>query len=620
MRKLTVMLLGGVICLMGVTSALAITYNEAPMLRTKVATGELPPVEERLPKNPFVVGPGILVAEENLDFEVGQYGGTLRIPAWGDVFILENETLLEGPGILAEHTGEGIVEGFEVSEDEKVFTFHLREGLRWSDGHLVTTEDVLFTYEDVLLNEKLTPVFPVHLRARNDPEGEPLRVEVIDEHTFRISFAQPYGGFPAWLAKVSWMGYPDLLKPKHYLKEFHIRYTPLEELEPLIAEEELSEGEWWTLFNKKDILNWEIWPEETAIGFPVLYPYVKIEQTPLVKTYERNPYYWKVDTEGNQLPYIDRMWTEVIGDPEVYQMKILMGDIDFAREPASAANLALYRENEERGGYQTVMLDHHMSPFDLMLNLTYADPVWRSFVQDVRFRKALSLAIDRQEIVDNVYFGLARPTDLVPSGYNPQQANRLLDQMGLKERDGEGYRLRPDGERLVIPFEFTSGAPDQVAALELVIEHWREVGIRATLKAVDWGSFGISVLANEVQATGVWVGSPMWWTLSQSGMGIYFAWPLWYTWNNTAGEEGEEPPAAVKRLFEIGGVIIAVSPQVRQEMLAEYYLLMYEDVWTIPLVTAAKSPLIISQRLGNVPHGGFAISTNFAAEQLFYKK
>ena len=172
MRKVMVVLLSGILCLIGASSVLGMKYNESPMLKTKVAAGLLPPVEERLPEEPMVVGPGVLVPKGNLDFEVGQYGGTLRSvqpdPEWNpDIFVMNDENLLSAPGILAEGIMGNIIKSFEVSEDGKVFTFHMRKGLKWSDGVPVTTSDVLFTYEDVLLNDKLTPVFPRWMRAGN---------------------------------------------------------------------------------------------------------------------------------------------------------------------------------------------------------------------------------------------------------------------------------------------------------------------------------------------------------------------------------------------------------------------------------------------------------------------
>ena len=147
-------------------------YNEAPMLAELVRAGKIPPVEERLPKKPFVVGPGVLLPKGDLDFEIGRYGGTMRlIHHMPDLelsfFIMNNEPLVSCPGITGTNIQGNIVESYKVSPDWKTFTFKLREGLKWSDGVPVTTEDVQFTYEDFLLNEQLTPFFPTYLRSGN---------------------------------------------------------------------------------------------------------------------------------------------------------------------------------------------------------------------------------------------------------------------------------------------------------------------------------------------------------------------------------------------------------------------------------------------------------------------
>jgi peptide/nickel transport system substrate-binding protein len=618
------MLLSGVICLLGITSALAITYNEVPMLRTKVATGLLPPIEERLP-----LEPKILSAERNevpkgyLDFEIGQYGGTLRsvrpAPDWNpDIFVMNNEPLLSAPGILAKGIKGNILKDFEVSEDGKILTFYMREGLKWSDGVPVTSEDVLFTYEDFLLNEKVTPTFPRWMRSANKADGEPLKLEVIDDYTFRISFAEPYEGFPAWLTIIGWKGYTELLKPKHYLKNFHIRYTPLEKLEPLIKEEELAKGEWWTLFNMEDILNWEL-TNRRAVGFPTLNPWMLVEVTPTVFTYERNPYYFKVDAEGNQLPYIDMVRDELVADVEMSTMKVLAGELDFLREDATLESLALYKESEEAGGYRVVLLDMHVTPVDISLSFTYPDPVWQKVVRDVRFRRALNMAINREEIIDAVYFGFAELPTAVPSVYDPQKANQLLDEMGLNKRDAEGYRLGPDGKTFVIPFEIAMHAADIVPVTELVVECWKKVGIKATMKTIDPGLWGTRKAVNELKATSMWTSLPVWHNFAHFFWGDTTIGPPWDLWYTTGGKEGEEPPAEVKRFLDLLYQSLAVSPEEVQKVRNEYLRLLYENVYFFNIVDKVKYSLIVSERLGNVQHKGFAITTNFAAEQLFFK-
>jgi len=625
-RKVGVILLGVAVCLLGTTSALAMKYNESPMLKTKVAAGLLPPVEERLPEEPKVLSAERNeVRKGNIDFEIGQYGGTLRMcradPNWhADLFVMLQEPLVNAPGILGENVRGNVLESFEVSKDEKVFTFHMRKGLKWSDGVPVTTKDVLFAYEDVLLNKELTPVFPQWLRSANKPDGEPMKLKVIDDYTFQISFSEPYGGFPAQLAIIGWKGYTDLLKPKHYLKSFHIRYTPLEKLEPLIKEESLAEGEWWTLFNKKDFACWEFTSPE-CIGFPLLTPWIPVKATPVRVVYERNPYYFKVDSEGNQLPYIDRIYSDIVSDQEMKAMKDIAGEIDFDPQPA-LTDLSLFKENEEAGGYRVLLLDMHVDPVNVHFNQTYPDPVWRKVVRDTRFRKALSLAIDREEIIDAVYFGFAEPSELVPSEYDPETANRLLDGMGLDKRDAEGYRLGPDGKTFVIPFEVAEHDRDIVPVTELVSEHWKKVGIKATIKKIDPGLWATRLAANEVKATVMWNHAPLWWGWGGFGAGDIdrYDWPLWRSWYDTNGEKGEEPPEDVKKFLNLRTASIVVSPEKAKKVVNEYFRLMYDKVFFIQLVTKVKYPTIASRKLGNVPHKGFAIETSFGAEQFFFRK
>lgn len=626
-RKLTVMLLGGAILFSGVTAALS--YNESPMLRAKVAAGELPPVEERLPKEPCVVSSGVLLPKENVDFEIGQYGGTQRMVriwpsnSWA-MLIQCNEPLVIGPGITGENVKGNMVKNFEISENGKVFTFHIREGLKWSDGYPVTTEDVLFAYEDVLLNKKITPVFPVQLRTGGAADGEPMRLEVIDDYTFRVKFAGPYGGFPAQLAIAwGWGNYRGLLKPKHYLKKFHARYTPMEKLEPLIKERALAKGEWWTLFLQKDMDHGGV-VRDDAIGFPALSPWMLVKLTPKVATFERNPYYFKVDTAGNQLPYIDRVRSELVEDLEMVTMKILSGEVDHSYEYGTLAKFPFYKEYEEKGGYRTILYDMHRSIGIMFPNLTYEDPVWRKLVRDVRFRKALSLAINYEEIIETIYLGFANPTTLTPSEYNPEKANQLLDEVGLDKRNEEGWRLGADGKVFTIPIEYAQYYEEMRSTVELVTEYWKAVGLKTTTKTLAIGLFTTRNEANELKCTtyfpnihpDIW-----WWWSSVPGSGFSFAAPLWCDWWTTDGKEGEEPPPEIKRVFRLfSQTMIPVSSEERKKIFDEITSLLKENVWFVDTVVDAKYPVMVSKNMGNVAHKGFGIAGQFAAEIYFFKK
>lgn len=599
-------------------------YKEAPMLSELVKQGKLPPVEERLPEKPFVVGPGILIPKKDLpDWRVGKYGGTLRnvhtVADWApDVFCMNNEPLLIAPGIGTSGIRGNVVESFEVRDNNKTFIFKLRKGLKWSDGHPVTTEDIRFTYEDVLLNEKLNPRLPAKFRVGKDPKGEPMKLEIIDEFTFKITFPKPNGGFLRILTIENWAGYTDLLKPSHYLKQFHIKYTPLEKMKSLLEKEGFKD-EWWRLFDLKEFTNFEQ-TQAKSIGFPVLTPWILVKASGGIYEWERNPYYFKVDSIGNQLPYIDRIVSTLVQDVEMANMKALTGEVDWMREGTSLIKVPLYKEYGEKAGFKIALLDNHATRA-FYLNLTYKDPVWRKIAQDVRFRRAITLAINREEIIDSIYYGFVSLTETVPSEYSVAEANKLLDQMGLGKRNQEGYRLKPDGKVFDMLIECGAQAPDLLPLSELIVEYLKNIGIKASLKRIDPQLWSQRNSANEIQAT-IYYCHDLGWDNSFTSRVVEVMGPLWRAWYDSDGKEGEEPPVWVKRAYEID--------KKRWESVtgSEEYNRLRRDgfAWHrqyIPIITIVekiKLPMIVSARLGNIPKSGQAIAANFSAEQIFFEK
>jgi peptide/nickel transport system substrate-binding protein len=603
-------------------------YTEAPMLAERVAAGELPPVDDRLPNEPFVVGPGVLVLEQDLpDWQPGKYGGTIRaahaVADWApDVFVMINEPLLSAPSLTVQDIRGNILKDFEVNDDNTEFTFHMREGLKWSDGEPVTSEDIRFTYEDVLLNEKITPAFPSRFRTGGAPDGDPMNLEIIDDYTFKASFSEPYGGFLRQIVIEKWVGYTELLKPAHYLKQFHADYASMEELRPHLDEQNL-EDEWWQLFTLKDCLNWNL-PRPRCIGFPALSPWIIVEsQQPGVLSFERNPYYYKVDTEGKQLPYVDKIVSVQAEDVEAVNLKVLTGDVDFLRESTGLVKIPLYKENEDQAGFRVHILDMHVDSSALFLNQTFEDETWRSVAQDVRFRQALSMAINRDEIIESIYYGFASyPLKTVGEAnatYDPEKANQLLDEVGLSERNADGLRLGPDGEVFSILIEHGAHAPDISSVAELIAEYLKDVGLDVQVKQIDPQLWGQRMDANEIQATVFWTNDQGWddnWT----GRAIEENGRLWWDWYNTGGEEGEEPPAWVTEAFEIDKERWSVVSG------SEEYNALKEagfawDRENLPLITVVenvKYPMIANQNLGNIPKAGFAIAANFSGEQLFF--
>jgi len=595
------------------TLAAPAKYQEAPMLAEMVKAGTLPPIEERLPLEPYVVGPGVLLNEADLDWQPGKYGGIMRLSqesATGDphIFIGMNEALLWAPAAFEFEKGVhgNVVKGYEVNDEGTEFTFFMREGLRWSDGEPVTTADVKFAWEDVLMNEEITPIFPARYKSEYNPDGNPATLTVVDDFTFKLTFDKPYGSFPAHVAISGWIGYQDLIKPAHYLKQFHIKYTPLEELQPLMAAESIADDQWFNLFNAKQITGWA-WniTNEAGIGHPVLTPWVVEKVEAGVFTFERNPYYYKVDTEGNQLPYIDGIRSEVVADRETLMMRALTGEYDYPGERSSLKKLPLMKEQEDKGLINIYMARMHRLPSSYRLNFTYPDENWRKVVRDIRFRRALSLAINRQEILDIFYFGeygqLA--TELNDPEYNVERANALLDEMGMDKKDAEGFRLGPDGKRFEIRFDIVQSDEDLLPIGELVAEYWSNVGVYTTASNMDSALYGPKWNANEIMATASW--------------GTHDLWPYAYTdytdipgrewqqWYATSGETGEEPPTEVREIYANHTKLVTLpvgSPEslgAYQEILKNYR----DNIWYFVPVEHSYYPTFFTKKMRNVPVG-----------------
>jgi len=631
-RKLMIILLSGVICLLGATAAIAefakqyelkeyeelsgkkLEFHESPTLRAKVAAGELPPVEERLPEEPLVIKP----AEE-----IGQYGGIIRVVTPDLVrdiralrAVISREPLLrldpDGKTVLP-----NLVKDWEFSEDKKTLTLYLRKGIKWSDGEPFTADDIMFAYEDILLNDELTPAKPKVWC----PGGEFVKVEKINDYTIRMHFARPH---PLALRLLAFGEYP-FYAPKHYLKKFHPRYTPTEKLKEMAKSEGFDY--WYQLFEHHYI---QPLSHDTflPVGYPTLDAYRTKERALDHGLSERNPYYWKVDSEGNQLPYLDGVLTTVIMDKETRTAKMISGDIDFAGVNTVTPDIPLYKANAERGNYRVLLFGSCFSSETYyMPNQTHRDPVLRKIFQDIRFRKALSLAINREEINEHLFFGMGIPCQLTvhPASkyyeekfakayaqYDPEEANRLLDEMGLKWDKEHKWRLRPDGKKLFMVSHFTEAEVPVREISELVREYWKAIGIDLSLKSVDWGAYSSLVDANRVDigALFAWnlyparflVGDAMGLIPSRGWCAIGWC-PEWSKWLVTDGKKGEEPPEVIKRNFKLwwDTVQFTLDEEERTRAIKEILRSQAENLWTIGTVGCGPYPVLVKNNLRNVP-------------------
>jgi peptide/nickel transport system substrate-binding protein len=614
-------------------AAAASKYKESPMLTELVNAGKLPPIDERLPKDPYVVKKGDLLSEKCFQQQIGKYGGVMRLgqeSPGGDphIFIGNNEPLLWAPNAFdfAQGIHGNVVKDWEANADGSEYTFHMREGLKWSDGVPVTTEDVQFTYEDVLMNEKITPVFPNWLRTGNTAAGSPGVVKIIDDYTFTVTFDGPYGAFPAETAIAGWRGYGGLIRPKHYLTQFHEKYADPAELKQKLVDASIPEDQWQNLFNAKQINEW-MWniTNEAGIGSPLLTAWLPVKVEGGVFTFERNPYYFKVDEEGNQLPYMDGIRSEVVQDKETLTTRALMGEFDYLGERASLKKLPLMKEQEAAGKINVLIPKMHRLPINFNLNYTFNDPTWRAVTGDVRFRKALSYAINRPEILKTFYLNqfASLPERTNPIEYDVDKANALLDEMGMDKKGDDGFRLAPDGKPFSILFEVGDLSEDHVPMAELMAEYWKKVGINTTVKKEDWNLVSQRFTANELQATDIWAHETIW---PSGGWDDYLPgnyWgQLWHQWYMSQGKQGEEPPDEVKKIFDSHKTFMTApfGSDESKNALQAIYQSYLDNVWTFNVVQDSYYPTFTTKRIHNVPIGqcdDLGITIMYSMEQWF---
>jgi len=626
--KINIILVGGAICLLGVTSAMAIKYNEAPMLRVRVAAGELPPVEERLPEEPLVIKP---------IEEVGQYGGTLYSCAIGRGYLNEMDVLRSTLGFRLSLDMKTILpnlfKDWSFSKDCKTFTLYLRKGVKWSDGMPFTADDFLFWWEDIMLNKDLNPSQTIWFAPTL------VNMEKVDDYTVRYHFSKPFRPIVNALA-IFQAPQGCFFELKHYLKKFHIKYN----LQANELAKEAGYDYWWQLFRLR----------RTYIGgddpsLPSLGPWVLKEVTPTQFIYERNPYYWAVDTSGNQLPYIDTIVVDLVSNIEVENMKVMSGEVDFKAWDLTLENYPLYKENAEKGNYRVLLWKSTRgSECAYAFNLNTKDPILREIFQDVRFRHAMSLAINREEINEMVFLGKGVPRQATChpncsyyeekwaksyAEYNPEEANRLLDEMGLDKRDDAGYRLRPDGKTLELTLNYVPGETPKGPVTELVREYWQDVGVKVNIKPVERSYWFTRLSANEYNVA-IWhfddVAEHMAYALPRKFCPLWWSplnWaPEWGKWYIHHGEQGEEPPQVVKRLFNLVTKWQSCATDEEYTLLAKkIWDLEAENTWVVGTVGLARLPVVAKNNLRNLPEEAwFGDSNTFwksmSPEQWFFRK
>lgn len=572
--------------------------KESAFLKDQVDSGALPPVAERLPENPLVITPTERPGLQGGDWNHALVGG-------GSLSMVVRYQGYE-PLMRYSPDWSGLVpnvaEGYEVNADSTEYTYHLRRGMKWSDGQPYTTADVQFWYEDVFLNPDVALAGNAWWKAG----GEVGRLEVIDEVTFKVTFAEANGFFAQQLA---WARQDHLtLTPRHYLEQFHIKYNPA--ANDLAKERGLES--WIALFQL------ECGVQDDNIFFqnsrrPTLMAWMW-QSAPGENTEQaiavRNPYYFKVDTEGTQLPYFDRVVYQMVADPEVLLLKTLQGEIDMMDQYiATPANKPVLFDGQEAGdfGFYTLK-ETAANVMVFQLNLNHLNPTRNALFNTREFRQALSVAVDRQALIDAVFVGQGAPAQpSIREGdplylerlatqhteYDPAAANALLDTL-VPNKDGEGYRLDADGQRLTIIFELDQTRTTFIDMMQLVVPMFQAVGIDAQVRTMDRSLWETRVRnGREFDATCHQFGA-------NSGLAAmldarYFVptnpnalyapgWSLYY--NDPTNEAAIEPPPEVKAQQDLYRQLLATGDAAQQNELMLQLLNNAADqflVWGVSL-------------------------------------
>jgi len=581
--------------------------QETPMFAGEVASGAMPPVSQRIPHEPAL-------AELET---VGRLGGDLRM-----LMSSPKDTrmmVVYGYARLMAYTPAlalvpDMLRGVEVGEG-RIFTLRLREGHKWSDGQPFDAEDFRYWFDDIAGNPDLSPMgLPAALLAA----GETPRFEVIDKTTVRFTWSHPNPLFLPALAG------PDPLyiyRPSHYLKRFHAKYADKASLDAAVKQGGVRN--WAALHSKLDGMYRNDNPE-----LPSLEPWVLKTRLPSDRiVFERNPFYYRVDGAGHQLPYLDRVVLS-IADSKIIPAKAGAGESDLQARYLRFDDYTFLKAGEHENRYKVrLWRTGPGSQLALYPNLNANDEAWRSLLRDVRFRRALSIAVNRHEINQVIYFGLGieGQNTLLPQSplFRPEyrsawaqfdiaEANRLLDVIGLSGRDASGTRLMSDGRPLDIIVEDSGESTEKSDVLELIRDSWRAVGIRLFTKPSQLSLFRRRVFAGETLMSidkgiedGLATGAMSPWELAPTTQ-QQLEWPKWGQYFDTTGKVGEAPdlPGAV-RLKQLYDAWLATTAAEEHEKIWHEMLQVWaDDVYSIGLVAGVLQPVIVSDRLRNVPSEG----------------
>jgi len=583
--------------------------QETPGLADKVKSGALPPVDKRIPQQPRVIdhfagsdGPGkhggrlhTLVSSSRDTRLMTVYSYT-RLIVYDEKFALHPD----------------ILESFEAKEGRE-FTLKLRAGHKWSDGHPFTTADFRFFWEDIANNSELSPSGPsVELII----DGQPPKVEIIDDLTIRYSWDKPN---PHFIESQSRAAPLFLFRPAHYLKTLHGKYTPEDDIL-----KKYKGSRWANVFRRQDAMY-----GNSNVDMPTLNPWVLTTVPPAQRyIFTRNPYFHRIDGKGQQLPYIDDV-VMTVAAANLIPAKAGLGEADLQSRYLSMRDYTFLQKSAKQSGIRVYLWESGSgSQLALYPNLNASDAEWRKLMRDVRFRRGLSLAIDRDDLNQSVYLGLAKPSNNTVmerselfkpeyatkwATYDPKLANKLLDEAGLNKRGPDGIRLLPDGRSAIIVIEHSSEETENTDALMLIAECWKKVGIKMLAKPQTLENFRMRAFSGEAIMT-AYAGfvtavptvdtSPREFAPTMQG-GLQ--WSRWGMYVESKGKQGEacDMPAACKLMDYLQEWETTTDTAVRRKAWDQILAVNADEVFSIGTVNGIRQPVVVGPKVRNVPKEGY---------------
>ena len=580
----------------------------------------LPPVAERLPEEPLVVTP--------YD-EIGRYGGVFDAlsnateAGTSDLLSTRHVNLVRFSDDLKTIV-PNVAKGWEWNDDFTQLTFFLRKGHKWSDGAPFTAEDVKFWYDDLNFDTNVIEKAKDFLLVG----GVRMTVEVIDPQTVRFNLPSPKPGLLAHFAT----SYAQGFQPKHFLGQFHPKINP--DADKLASSMGFENGykvisayygnSDWTDTPSPLLAHPDKVAKMPAAVVPTLESFITVSDSTEGRHYVANPYFFMVDTAGNQLPYINEQDEVYINENEVRILKLVNAEVDYKSQSVQLPSAPILLENQEKGDY-TVDLKPTITMPTLGLNVTSADEGKRKVFGDLRFRQAMSVAINRDEINEVAFFGLGEPRQYVAfspapefvdskltqhyAQYDPELAKKLLDEVGVVDKDGDGFRDLQDGQKLVLNLQFaTQGLAGEV--VELIAQHWSNVGIKSTAKEVTPDEYRSAQSSNALDVTMWGKGQPLAIILGTAQMFIppyddYFTLRtamLWGEYLETDGAKGVKPPDYAYKMIEDINAFQATPPGTAKsdEIGARLVKTMVESLLFIGTVQA-PAPIYHRNALKNFP-------------------